>query len=354
MNDTQTTPKVKWRQKIKVLLRLPEADKTFAAFKKLRKWLPDYYTTILILILVYILSGIFVVAPDELGVVRQFGKFTRTAEPGLHYHLPYPIESVDRPKVSEVQRFEFGFRTLPPGQPTQYRTVPEEALILTGDENIVDLRFIVQLKIQNATNFLFKVADPSKAIRDAAEATLCEIMGKNKIDEAMTTGRFDIQNDARKTLQEILDSYESGLLVSTVQLLAVQPPEQVRDSFKEVISARESKNKTINEAESYSSDILPRSNGLAVQIEREAEAYKEEKIKRAQGESARFLALLKEYRKAEDITRKRLYLETMEEIVGKAQKLVVDSDKQGILPLLPLQELIRREMDATIEKKDLR
>jgi len=354
MNDTQTTPKVKWRQKIKAFLRLPEADQTVGQFKKLRKWLPDYYTTILILILVWILSGIFVVAPDERGVVQRFGKFARTAEPGLHYHLPYPIESLDRPKVSEVKRFEFGFRTLPPDQPTRYRTVPEEALMLTGDENIVDLRFIVQLKIQNATNFLFKVADPSKTIRDAAEATLCEIMGQNKIDEAMTHGRFDIQNDARQTLQAILDSYESGLLVSTVQLLAVQPPEQVRDSFKEVISAREGKNKTINEAESYSSDLLPRSKGLAVQIEREAEAYKEEKIKRAQGESARFLAMLEEYRKAEDITRKRLYLEAMEEIVGKAQKLVVDSDKQGILPLLPLQELIRREMDATIEKKDLR
>jgi membrane protease subunit HflK len=354
MNDTQTTPKVKWQQKIKVLLKLPDADQTVGQFKKLRKWLPDYFTTILILILVWIFSGIFVVAPGELGVVRRFGKYTRTAESGLHYHLPYPIESLDKPKVSEVQRFEFGFRTMPPGQPSRYRTVPEEALMLTGDENIVDLRFIVQLKIQNATNFLFKVADPSKTIRDAAEATLCEIMGQNKIDEAMTNGRFDIQENARKTLQQILDGYESGLLVSAVQLLAVQPPEQVRDSFKEVISARESKNKTINEAESYSSDILPRSKGLAVQIEREAEAYKEEKIKRAQGESARFLALLKEYRKAEDITRKRLYLEAMEEIVGKAQKLVVDSDKQGILPLLSLQELSRRAMDAIIEKKDLR
>jgi membrane protease subunit HflK len=354
MNNTPTTPKIKWRQKIKFLLRLPEADQTAAPLKKLRKWLPDYYTTILILILIYVLSGIFVVAPDELGVVRQFGRFTRTAEPGLHYHLPYPIESVDRPKVSEVKRFEFGFRTPPGGPPTQPQAVPEEALMLTGDENIVDLRFIVQLKIQNATRFLFKVADPSKTIRDAAEATLCEIMGQHKIDAAMTSGRFDIQKDARQRLQQILDSYESGLEVAAVQLLAVQPPEPVRDAFKAVISAREGKNKTISEAESYSSDILPRSKGLAVQIEREAEAYKEEKIKRAQGESARFLALLEEYRKAEDITRKRLYLETMEEIVGQAQKLVVDSDQQGLLPLLPLQELIRRAMDATLETEDLR
>jgi membrane protease subunit HflK len=253
-----------------------------------------------------------------------------------------------------VQRFEFGFRTVLPGPPPQYKTAPEEALMLTGDENIVDLRFIVQVKIKNPTDYLFKVADPAKTIRDAAEATLCAIMGKSNIDEAMTHGRFDIQNDARKTLQEILDSYESGLQVSTVQLLAVQPPEPVGDAFKEVISAREEKNKAVSEAESYRSDILPAGRGQAVRIQREAEAYKEEKIKRAQGETARFLALLNEYHKAKDITRKRLYLETMEEIVSKSRKLVIDSDKQGILPLLPLQDLDQRVSEAAKEKKDLR
>ena len=354
MNDTQNIQKGKGQQKMKAHLRLPDPDKITGQLKKVRKRLPGFYTTILIVVPVWILSGIYVVAPNEFGVVKLFGKFARTAEPGLHYHLPYPIESLDKPKVTEVQRFEFGFRRVDPGPSPQYKTVPEESLILTGDENIVDLWFIVQLKIKSATDYLFKVADPSKTIRDAAEATLCAIMGKNKIDEAMTHGRFDIQNDARKTLQEILDSYESGLQVSTVQLLAVQPPEQVGDAFKEVISAREQKNKAINEAESYRSDILPTGRGLAVRIQHEAEAYKEEKIKRAQGETARFLSLLKEYRKAKDITRKRLYLETMEEIASKSRKLVIDSDKQGILPLLPLQELGQPVSEATKEKKDLR
>ncbi len=339
---------------MKAYFRLPDADKITDRFKKFRKRLPGFYTTILILVPVWILSGIYVVAPDEFGVVRCLGKFSRTEEPGLHYHLPYPIESLDKPRVTEVQRFEFGFRTMHPGPPPQYKNLPEEGLMLTGDENIVDLWFIVQLKIKSATDYLFKVADPSKTIREAAEATMCAIMGKNKIDEAMTDGRFDIQNEALKKLQEILDSYESGLQVSAVQLLAAQPPEQVRDAFKEVISAREEKNKVINEAESYRNDVLPTARGLAVRIQREAEAYKEEKIKRAQGETARFLALLAEYRKAKDITRKRLYLETMEEVVSKSRKLVIDLDKQEILPLLPLQEFGQRVSEATKEKKDLR
>jgi len=354
MNDTQNSQRGKWQQKMKTHLKLPDPDKIIGQLKKFRKRLPGFYLTILIVVPAWILSGIYVVAPNEVGVVKLFGKFSRTAEPGLHYHLPYPIESLNKPRVTEVQRFEFGFRTVDPGRPPQYKTVPEEALMLTGDENIVDLWFIVQLKIKSATDYLFKVADPAKTIRDAAEATLCAIMGQNKIDEAMTHGRFDIQNDARKTLQEILDSYESGLQVSTVQLLAVQPPEQVGDAFKEVISAREEKNKAVNEAESYRNDILPTASGLAVRIQREAEAYKEEKIKRAQGETARFLALLKEYREAKDITRKRLYLETMEEIASKSRKLVIDSDKQGILPLLPLQELGQRISETAKEKKDLR
>jgi membrane protease subunit HflK len=165
---------------------------------------------------------------------------------------------------------------------------------------------------------------------------------------------LDIQADAQKTLQQILDSYESGLQIITVQLQAVQPPEAVRNAFKEVISAREDKNKTINQAESYASDILPKAKGLAVQTEYEAQAYKEQTIRRAQGDTARFLSLLKEYRKAEDVTRKRLYLEAMEDIVSKARKLVVDSDKQGVLPLLPLQELGRPQSEAPVEKQNLR
>jgi membrane protease subunit HflK len=334
--------------------KLPGRDKIRVHLRALQSRLPGSYVTIPLLILAWILSGIYTVAPDELGVIQRFGKLTRTSEPGLHYHLPYPIESLSSPRVTDIQRLEFGFRTTATGSSPQSQPLPDEALMLTTDENIVDLWFIVQFRIQNATDFLFNVADPYQTIRDAAEATMREVVGRNTIDEAMTAGRLDIQADAQKTLQQILDSYESGAQIITVQLQAVQPPEPVRDAFKEVISAREEKNKSINEAESYTSDILPRTRGLAVQTEYEAQGYKEQTIRRAQGDTARFLSLLKEYRKAEEVTRKRLYLEAMEDIVSKARKLVVDSDKQGVLPLLQLQELGRPQSEAPGQKQDLR
>jgi membrane protease subunit HflK len=339
---------------MKLRPKLPHADKVVERLKTFRRRLPRFYVIILILVLVWILSGIYVVAPDEQGVVKSFGKLTRILEPGLHYHLPHPIESVSKPKVTEIQRFEFGFRTVNSGPLPQYKPMADEALILTGDENIIDVWFVVQFRIKDATNFLFNVSDPFKTMRDAAEATMRAVMGENKFDTAMTAGRLNIQNDAQKALQKILDSYESGLQIIAVQLQAVQPPEQVRKAFKDVVSAREEKNKFINEAKSYSSDILPRTKGLAVQIELEAEAYKEQKIKQAQGDADRFLALLKEYRNAKNVTRKRLYLETMEEILGQARKLVVDSDKQGVIQLLPLQELFRQESEAPKEKQDSR
>lgn len=354
MNDLKPAQTEKWHQKMMVHLKFPDPNNVLENLKKIRMRLPNFFVIILSLALVWIISGIYIVAPDELGIVKSFGKLTRTTEPGPHYHLPYPIESVMKPKVGQIHRFEFGFRKIHTGASLQYKQVQNEALMLTGDENIIDLWFIVQLKIQNAEDYLFKLADTDKTIRDSAEATIRRIIGKHKIDEAMVTDRFNIQNDAQKALQEILDMYESGLQVITVQLLAVQPPDQVRDAFKEVVSAREEKNKIINEAEGYSSDLLPAAKGLAAQFVSEAQGYKEEKIKRAQGDAARFLSLLKEYRKAKDITRKRLYLETMEEIVGKARKLVIDSDKQGILPLLPPQELNLRGMEGIKEKKDLR
>jgi membrane protease subunit HflK len=334
--------------------KLPSRDKIRVHLRAVQSRLPGPHVMIPVLVLAWILSGIYTVAPDELGVVQRFGRLVRTSEPGLHYHLPYPIESLSRPRVTEIKRMEFGFRTTAAGLSPQSQPLPDEALMLTTDENIVDLWFIVQFKIQNATDFLFKVAEPYQTVRDAAEATMREVVGRNTIDEAMTTGRLDIQADAQKTLQQILDGYESGLQIINVQLQAVQPPGPVRDAFKEVISAREEKNKSINEAETYASDILPKARGLAVQTEYEAQGYKEQTIRRAQGDTARFLSLLKEYHKAEEITRKRLYLEAMEDIVSKARKLVVDSDKQGVLPLLPLQESGLPQLQPPGQKQDLR
>jgi membrane protease subunit HflK len=249
------------------------------------------------------------------------------------------METVIKPKVTIVRRIEVGFRTVDPGPPPKYRPVIQESLMLTGDENIIDLWFIVQYRISDAQNFLFKVADPVKTLTDAAEAAMRGVMGDNKIDEALTAGKFKIQNDAQNSLQEILDKYESGITVVAVQLQAVHPPEQVRDAFRDVVSAREEKNQTINEAQGYANDILPKAKGQAAQLERQAEGYKQEKVERAFGDASRFLAQLEEYRKAKDVTRQRLYLETLESVLPDARKFVFDPEVQKVLPLLPLQGL---------------
>ena len=331
----------KWQQQQKKgpSVQPPEFDKVVENFKRFKGRMPSGYILIVLLVVGWLLSGIYIVAPDEIGVVKQFGAFSRTSQPGPHYHLPFPIESVLKPTVTQIRRFEIGFRTVYPGPPPQYRSVPDEALMLTGDENIIDIQFIVQYKIDKPTDFLFNVDDPYETVRDAAEAAMREVIGKNKIDEALTTGKFQIQKDTEATLQDILNVYKSGLKVVAVQLQAVHPPQQVIDAFKDVASAREDQNRFINEAEGYANDILPKAKGQAAQLERQAEAYKEEKIKRAQGDASRFISQYNEYKKARDVTRKRLYLETMEKVLAKGKKFVINQDKQSVLPLLPLQPI---------------
>jgi len=327
-----------WQQKRETQIQPPDLEKVVDNLKKkFRGRMPSTLIIVAVAILVWILSGIYIVGPDEVGVVKRFGAWVRTTYPGPHYRLPYPFESVLKPKVTKVRRFEIGFRTINPGPPAQYRPVSDESLMLTGDENIIDIWFIVQYRVREASDFLFKVADPSKTIQDAAEAAMREVIGENKIDEALTAGKFQIQKDTQQTLQAILDKYESGLEVVAVQLQEVHPPQEVRAAFKDVASAREDQNRFINEAEGYANDILPKAKGRAAEIVAQAMAYKEEKVKRAQGDASRFLSVLKEYLKAKDITRKRLYLETMEVILSRAKKFVLDPENQGVLPLLPLQ-----------------
>ena len=330
----------KWQQKREGPGTPPDLDTVVENIKRFRGRMPSFYLLIVIAILIWVLSGIYIVAPDEVGVVKRWGAYHRTTEPGPHYHLPTPIETVQKPKVTQVRRFEIGFRTVNPGPPAQYRPVTDEALMLTGDENIIDIWFIVQYRIKGANNFLFNIEDPFKTVRDAAEAAMREVIGKNKIDEALTAGKNQIQIDTRESLQAILDKYESGLEIVAVQLQEVHPPQEVRAAFKDVASAREDQRKFVNEAEGYANDLLPKAKGRAAELIAQAEAYKAEEVNRAQGDTNRFLAVLKEYRKAEEITRKRLYLETMEEILASANKFVLESDKQNVVPLLPLQSLL--------------
>ena len=282
----------------------------------------------------WLLTGTYVVGPDEVGVVQTFGKHTRVTQSGLNYHLPYPIETVQTPKVTEVKRVEIGFRTM--GN-NQYRAIEKESLMLTGDENIVDAELIVQYKIKDAASYLFNFVMPVLTVREAAEASLRTVIGKHKIDEALTSGKFLIQEETKDLLQSILDKYGSGVLVVAVQLQDVSPPKQVRAAFKDVASAKEDKNRMINQAEGYRNDIIPKARGEAQAMISEAEGFREARVSRAEGEVAKFNAMLVEYKKAKVVTRKRLYLETMEEILPNINKYIIPGGDGGnLLNLLNL------------------
>jgi len=316
-----------------------EYDFNFTKFKIEKLGKKGYRIILLIIIGIWLLSGVYTVGPDEQGVVRRFGKMVRIVSPGINFHIPYPFEKVDTPKVTEVKRIEIGFRTIDQGPPARYRQIMDESLMLTGDENIVDCDLIVQYKIKDASNFLFNVKEIEKTVRNASEAALRQIIGKHKIDEALTTGKYEIQEETKVLLQDVLDIYESGLLVVNVQLQDVHPPEEVVDAFKDVASAKEDKNKLINEAEGYRNNVIPKSRGEAEQIIRNAEAYKEERIKRAQGDAQKFMEILQEYQSAKDVTEKRLYIETMEKILPEMEKYIIQIDEYGnLFNVLPLQQ----------------
>ena len=292
-------------------------------------------TPVLIGILViWLLTGIYVVGPDEVGVVRTFGEFTRVTQSGLNWKFPSPIETANTPKVTEVKRIEFGFRSLKNGQ---YRTVEKESLMLTGDENIVDAEMIVQYKIKDPVKYLFNIVEPELTVREAAEASLRTVVGRNKIDETLTTGKFTIQEETKDQVQFILDKYESGIHIVAVQLQDVSPPKEVIGAFKDVASAKEDKNRMINQAEGYRNDVIPKARGEAEAMIRDAEGFKESRIKRAEGDAAKFTTILKEYNKAKSITEKRLYLETMEKVLPGIDKIIVpDKESGNMLNLLNL------------------
>lgn len=291
----------------------------------------------------WLLSGIYIVNPDEQGVVLRFGKFDRLVEAGPHYHLPTPIESVYKPKVTQVQRVEVGFSSSGNGlQGGQNRILIEEASMLTGDENIVNIQFSVQFQIKDAVQYLFNVVNPNAVVKNAAEAAMREVIGNNLIDAALTDGKLKIQNDTTVLLQEILDRYKTGVRILAVQMQDVHPPKEVSEAFKDVASAREDKSRIINEADAYRNELLPKARGLAAEIVNQAEAYRETRIRNADGEAQRFLAILAEYEQAKDVTAKRLYLETMEEILANPDinKIILSkSAASGTLPLLSLDKL---------------
>ncbi|MEW6543135.1 MAG: FtsH protease activity modulator HflK [Nitrospirota bacterium] len=307
---------------------------------------------ILVLVaILFIWQGTFIVAPDEEGVVKRFGDVVRTAGPGPHLKIPF-VETVERPKVEKLHRLEIGFRTDRQGR---QQMLPKEALMLTGDENILAVEFIVQYKIKSARDYLFNVDEIEETIQKSAEAAMREVIGKSKIDEALTTGKAQIQQDTQTLLQGILDSYQAGVQIAAVQLQDVDPPEAVVAAFKDVASAKEDREKLINQSQGYRNDIIPKAKGEAAQVVNQAKGYAQARLTRAQGEANRFLRTLKEYNQAKDIISKRIYIETMEEVLPGIEKVIVDG-KAGdrLLPFLPLERQRQgaKAPAASAEKKD--
>ena len=318
------------------------ADEYGIKFKLPEEWGTWLKWGIPILLVLWLLSGIYIVRPDEQGVVRRFGRAVRVTEPGPHYRLPQPIERVDKVKVKQVRRMEIGFRTIPNTSPARYRFYPEESLMLTGDEQIIDAQITVQYQVSEPKKFLFNVYELETergALMDAAEVALRQVVGRRPIDDVLIAEKLQVEIDIRTALQEIIDRYDSGVTVKEVKLQTVRPPKEVAAAFSDVVSAKEDKDRLVKEADGYREDVLPKARGQARSIILDAEAYKEEKIKRAQGDAEKFLAILKEYEKAKDVTRKRLYLETMEKVLPGIKKFLIDSEAGGhLLKLLPLEE----------------
>lgn len=283
-------------------------------------------------------QAVFKVEPDEEGLVKRFGDVVRTVGPGPHLKIPF-LETVVTPKVEKLHRVEVGFRTNLRGR-TQI--IPQEALMLTGDMNILSVEFIVQYKISAAKEYLFNVANVEETIRKSAEAAMREVIGKNKIDEALTVGKAGIQQSTQDLLQTIINQYQAGTRITTVQLLDVNPPQKVAKFFKDVASAKEEREQLINQARGYRNDIVPKARGQAAQDVNEAKGFAQARVARAQGEAKHFLQTLKEYKKGKAVISKRVYIETMEEVLSNVDKIILDSTAAGnVLPYLPLDRLRR-------------
>jgi membrane protease subunit HflK len=304
---------------------------------------------VLVAAVVWGLSGFFRVQSEELGVVLRFGKHVRTVQPGLNYHLPYPIETVLLPKALRVSTLSIGMRVTEGRGGTAVRDVPEESLMLTGDENIVDVDFTVlwRIKPDGVGDFLFNIQNPEGTVKAVAESAMREVIGRSDIQPILTGARTATEVAVHDLMQKTLDEYGSGILVQQVQLQKVDPPTQVIDAFRDVQAARADQERLQNEARTYANRVIPEARGRSAQILQGAEGYKEQTVAEAKGQTARFLKVYEEYKKAPDVTRQRIYLETMERIFGNADKLVYDPGQggQGVLPYLPLGEL-RRSQNA--------
>lgn len=321
------------------------ADKEIFDFNQVRvpKMSPNLvkYGVIGIIALIFIFSSFFTISPEEVGVILRFGKFSHIAEPGLNFKLPLGIDHLDKVPVQRQQKEEFGFRTEAAGVRTRYSTNSylEESLMLTGDLNAAEVEWIVQYRIADPYKFLFKVRATRQTFRAMTEAVMTEIVGDRTVNEVLTIGRQEISIAVHEKLQELCDQYETGIKVDQVVLQDVNPPDRVKPSFNQVNEAQQEKEKLINQAQAEFNKVIPRAKGEAEKMIQEAEGYALERVNRAKGEVSRFVNLFDQYRYAKEVTRQRIYLETMNKILPKVgKKLVVDESIKGLIPLLDLKK----------------
>ena len=290
-------------------------------------------------------SGFFRVEPDELGVILRFGKYIREVQPGLNYHLPYPIETALTPQALRFNKLDIGMRTVEDmRRGTTLRDVPEESLMLTGDENIVDVDFSVLWKVKpnGVGDYLFNIQSPEATVKAVAESAMRQVIGNSNIQPVLTGARQTIETAVQELMQKTLDGYGAGILVQQVQLQKVDPPAQVIDAFRDVQAARSDLERLQNEAQTYANRVVPEARGRAAKIIQDADAYRSQTVADAQGQTSRFLQVYDQYKKAPDITRQRMYLETMEKVLGSTDKTIIDTGPQngpGVVPYLPLPGL---------------
>jgi membrane protease subunit HflK len=302
------------------------------------------------LLAIWLATGFYRVEPGEQGVELLFGRFVKITTPGLNYWFPSPVGEVLRPNVEQTNVINIGFRGGQDGQRGgQVRDMPQESLMLTGDQNIVDIDFIVQWRIKNAADFLFNLRDPEGTVKLAAESAIRETVGQTTLEDALTIKRQEVDERTRELLQQILDTYNAGIFIAEVKQLKADPPAEVIDAFNDVQRARQDKDRSVNEAQAYRNDIVPRAKGEAQRLILDASAARERAIREAEGEAQRFLSVYEAYLSGPEITTRRLYLERMQELFANTNKVIIDSSGtgQGVVPYLPLPEVQRRAQDTS-------
>ena len=302
---------------------------------------------LLVVVVVILLYGsIYQISPDEMGVIQRFGKFVRTTDPGLHFKLPFGIEALTKVPVQQQLKHEFGFRTTSPGIRSEFVVTPDgqkEAVMLTGDLNVLNVEWIVQYKIKDSYKYLFKMREAEATFRDMNEAVVRRVIGDNSVDEVLTTGRDRLAHEAKESLQNLCNLYEIGLEISQLIFQDINPPEPVKPSFNEVNESLQEKERKINEAWAEYNNEIPKATGVAEQAIRAAEGYAMERVNNAKGDASRFTAVYQEYARAPLVTRKRLYLETINDVMQKiGKKIIMDGQLKNLLPLLNLNEEVKK------------